>query len=102
MSAIGSLGNNPGVPIQWSLGDAQPAGAAGSASFKDLLLDTVKQVNAMQQDANQAVESLMSGDDVNPAEVMTAVQKADLAFRLTMQIRNKLMAAYDEVKNIRV
>ena len=59
-------------------------------------------VNSMQAEANQAVESLSVGGDVNPAEVLTAVQKADLAFRLTMQIRNKLVAAYQEVQNIRI
>jgi flagellar hook-basal body complex protein FliE len=39
---------------------------------------------------------------VNPAEVLTAVQKADLAFRMMMQIRNKLVAAYQEVKDLRI
>ena len=51
---------------------------------------------------DQAVEKLVTGGDVSPAEVLTAVQKADLAFRMMMQIRNKIMAAYDEVKQIRV
>jgi flagellar hook-basal body complex protein FliE len=88
------------IPQQLTLENSAPA--AGSGSFKDLLLESVRQVNAMQQDANQAVENLMTGGDVNPAEVLTAVQKADLAFRMTMQIRNKLLQAYDEVKNIRV
>ena len=86
-------------------GAARPAAAAGgpeSASFKDMLLDSINEVNSMQQEANQAVEGLMTGEDVNPAEVLTAVQKADMAFRMMMQIRNKLVAAYDEVKSIRV
>ncbi len=45
---------------------------------------------------------MATGGEVNPAEVLTAVQKADLAFRLTMQIRNKLVPAYQEVQNIRI
>ena len=56
----------------------------------------------MQQDAAAAVEGLATGEDVNPAEVMTAVQKADIAFRMMMQIRNKLVQAYTEIENIRV
>ena len=56
----------------------------------------------MQQDANKAMEAFSTGGDVTPAEVLTAVQKADLAFRMMMQIRNKLVAAYQEVQNIRV
>lgn len=56
----------------------------------------------MQHDADQAVEALMTGEDVNPAEVLTAVQKADLAFRLTMQMRNKAMEVYHEIRDIRI
>jgi flagellar hook-basal body complex protein FliE len=91
-----------GVQSRFTLDAAQQAIAPGQTSFKDLLVDSVNQVNAMQQDANAAVESLMTGGDVNPAEVLSAVQKADLAFRMTMQVRNKLMQAYEEVKSIRV
>lgn len=78
------------------------ANQAGSASFKDMLVDSVKQVNSMQLDADHAVEQMFTGGDVNPAEVLTAVQKADLAFRLTMQMRNKLMDVYQEVQNIKI
>jgi flagellar hook-basal body complex protein FliE len=56
----------------------------------------------MQQEANRAVEALAAGEEVSPAEVLIAVQKADLAFRLMMQIRNKLVQAYQELQNIRV
>jgi flagellar hook-basal body complex protein FliE len=56
----------------------------------------------MQQEADRAVERLITGEDVTPAEVLTAVQKADIAFKLMMQIRNKLVQAYQELQNIRV
>ena len=78
------------------------ADQANGPSFKDMLVDSVQQVNSMQLEADQAVETLFTGGDVNPAEVLTAVQKADLAFRLTMQMRNKLMEVYQEVKDIRI
>lgn len=76
--------------------------ASGAGSFKDMLLDSIQDVNSMQQQADKAVETLMTGGDANPAEVMTAVQKADIAFRLMMQMRNKMMQVYQEVKDIRV
>jgi len=76
--------------------------AANGPSFKDMLIHSVEQVNSMQLEADQAVETMFSGGDVNPAEVLTAVQKADLAFRLTMQMRNKLMEVYQEIKDIRI
>ncbi len=71
-------------------------------SFKEFLLDSLDHVNAMQLDANQAVEQLATGEDVNAVEVLTAVQKADLSFRMMMQIRNKLVQAYQEIKEIRI
>ena len=73
-----------------------------TSSFKDLLLSSIREVNSMQQAADQAVESLATGEEINPAEVLTAVQKADIAFRMMMQIRNKIVQAYQEVQNIRV
>ncbi len=80
---------------------AEPKADQGG-SFKNLLIDSIKDVNSMQQQAAQAVETLMTGGEADPAEVLTAVQKADLAFRLTMQMRNKMMQVYQEIKDIRV
>ena len=99
MNPISSISN----PI--ALGGQLPGASEavqGDSSFKDLLLESIREVNSMQQDADLAVEQLATGGDVNPAEVLTAVQKADIAFRLMMQIRNKMVEAYQEVQNIRV
>ncbi len=86
----------PGQPL------GQMDAATGSESFKNFLLESIREVNSMQQEADRAVEKLVTGGDVNPAEVLTAVQKADIAFRLMIQVRNKMVQAYEEVKNIRV
>ena len=74
----------------------------GQPSFKDFMLEAIDKVNTMQQDADKAVESLFTGGDVSAAEVLTAVQKTDLTFRMMMQIRNKLVQAYQEIKEIRI
>lgn len=83
-----------------------PSGAPGrtseTGSFKDFLLKSIQDVNSAQQQADKAVETLMTGGDVDPAAVLTAVQKADLAFRMMMQMRNKAMQVYQEVKDIRI
>lgn len=109
INSIGTLGAGgaSGVNLSPPTNALQPAGAdalqgGDGTSFKDFLLDSIKQVNTMQQDADRAVETLFTGGDVNPAEVLTAVQKADLAFRMMMQIRNKLVAAYEDIQNIRI
>lgn len=96
-------GPDPGAGIGQAngLGQAGKAGQPGG-DFKDFLLNSIQEVNSMQQAADQAVEQIAAGGDVNPAEVLTAVQKADIAFRMMMQIRNKMVQAYQEIQNIRV
>jgi flagellar hook-basal body complex protein FliE len=81
---------------------ASAAGVDGSATFKDFLIKSIQDVNSAQADANQAVETLMTGGDVDPASVLTAVEKADLAFRMMLQMRNKVLSVYQEVKDIRI
>ncbi len=81
---------------------AKPAADGDGQSFKDCLINSIHEVNSMQQAADQAVEKLATGGDVNPAEVLTAVQKADIAFQMMIQVRNKLVDAFTEIKNLQV
>ena len=95
-----------GLPLMPPAPPALPtqptAGTAGGQSFQNILLEALDQVNTMQGQANEAVEQLVTGGDVNPAEVLTSLQKADLSFKLMLQIRNKLVQAYQEINNIRI
>jgi flagellar hook-basal body complex protein FliE len=97
---IARLGQQPGLaPMQPNeLGQAEGA----QQPFKNMLLEALDQVNNMQAEADQAVQQLVTGGDVNPAEVLTSLQKADMSFRLMLQIRNKLVSAWQEVNNIRI
>lgn len=72
------------------------------SEFVDLMTSGIGRVNAMQHDSEEMIEKLLSGEDVNQAEVFTSVQKADMSFRMLVQIRNKLMQAYEELNSIRV
>ena len=98
MTPITSL---PAIPLPPSA-PAPLAGASPQQPFKSFLMESLNQVNSMQQDADRAVQQLITGGDVNPAEVLTTVQKADMSFRMMLQIRNKLVAAFQEVNNIRI
>jgi flagellar hook-basal body complex protein FliE len=104
MAPINSLPLQP--PAMPLAGMAQTrmeqSGATGAQPFKNILLEAIDQVNSMQSQANEAVEQLVTGGDVNPAEVLTSLQKADISFRMMLQIRNKLVQAYQEVNNIRI
>jgi flagellar hook-basal body complex protein FliE len=89
-------------PTAPSLAGAGQRANEAESSFKDFLLKSINDVNSAQQQADSAVESLMTGGDVDPAAVLTAVEKADLAFRLMMQMRNKVMTTYQEIKDFRI
>ncbi|MEZ6133429.1 MAG: flagellar hook-basal body complex protein FliE [Pirellulaceae bacterium] len=71
-------------------------------TFGELMAAGVMGVNDSQQNATAQVHELLSGGDVSQVEVLTAVQKADMSFRLLVQVRNKLMSAYEEINAIRI
>jgi flagellar hook-basal body complex protein FliE len=82
-------------------GPAGP-GQADGPGFRELLQENLQQVNQLQQDAELAIEDLVSGRRTDMDGVMLAKQKADVAFSMLLQVRNKMMDAYEEVKQIRV
>ncbi len=70
--------------------------------FVELLAQGVAGVNEMQTQSSDQISDLLAGKEINSAEVFTGIQKADMSFRLMVQIRNKLMRAYEEINNIRI
>ena len=100
---LGLIGNIGGAgPPQPHKPAAAGDGAAPTTSFKDVLMQNIEQVNRLQQDAEMAIEDLASGKRDDMDGVFIAKQKADIAFQTLLQVRNKLMDAYEEVKQIRV
>lgn len=103
---VGLIGGAAGV------GPIRPygAGAAGAArapdadapSFKDVLMNHLGEVNQLQQDATQAIEDLQAGRRSDVEGVLIATQQADAAFRMLLQVRNKMIDAYDELRQIRI
>ena len=99
--------NNAGYPpnigkVAGSVGRAQGPNAAPEATFKDVLMKNIEQVNKLQQDAEKAIEDLHTGRRDDLDGVMIAKQKADLAFQMLLQVRNKMVDAYEEIKQMRV
>jgi flagellar hook-basal body complex protein FliE len=82
----------------------QPGGGPASGdgpSFKDVVMKKLDEVNQLQQQATQAVEDLQSGRRSDVEGVILASNQADNAFRMLQSLRNRLMEAYDEVKQMR-
>ena len=67
-----------------------------------MLKGSVEKVNTMQNEADQAVQDLLVGKDQNIHQVMIAVEKANLSLQMMMQVRNKIMSAYEEIMRTQV
>jgi flagellar hook-basal body complex protein FliE len=74
--------------------------AASGGDFKQMLLQSLEEVNQLRQEAHGGVERVLTGQEDNVAEVMAAVKKAGVAFDLLMEMRNKLLDAYQEIRQM--
>jgi len=81
---------------------ARPPTDSPSPAFEQVLKDSLQSVDRLQHEADQAIQRLAVNGDVNLHTTMIAVEKADLSFRLMMQIRNKIVEAYQEVMRMQV
>ena len=71
--------------------------------FGDLMKSAVNQVNGLQQSSNQLRTGFEMGDpNINLRDVMIASQKSSVAFEATVQVRNKLVEAYQEVMRMSI
>lgn len=76
--------------------------AAGGDSFSSVLKDSIEKVNKLQNEADTAMQGLASGQANNIHDTMIAIEKANISFNLMLQVRNKLLAAYEEVMRTQV
>ena len=81
---------------------AEVSAKSGEPQFQNLLLHSLKQTASSEHAAQTAIEHSLAGGDITQVEVLSAVKKADLTLRMMMQIRNKLLEAYDEVKQMQM
>lgn len=71
-------------------------------SFKEVLADSIGEVQRLQSDADMTIKKLVSGEIKDVTEVMVAVEKADVSFQTMMAVRNKIVAAYEEIMRMQV
>jgi len=82
---------------------AQGAPAAGGPDFSQVLKSAIDQVGQAQQQAQQMSQNFASGEgNVNLQDVMVNLQKANLSFQQMVQVRNKLVNAYQDIMNMPV
>ena len=66
-------------------------------SFQSVLGDLVREVNGLQEDASRSIEGLVTGETQNVHDVTTRMAEAGIAFDLMMEVRNKLLDAYQQI-----
>lgn len=77
-----------------------PSSSETEGGFGATLKDAINQVNDLSDNSDQKVTELVQGDRQDVHNVMIAVEKADIAFELMMQVRNKIVSAYQEVSKL--
>lgn len=97
MESFSELGGSSSVGGSLTLD--QPS---NTKSFSELLASSITEVNGMQQDADKAIQNLVTGKTKNLHETMLAVEKAEIAFKTMNQIRSKVIDAYKEVMRMQI
>jgi flagellar hook-basal body complex protein FliE len=71
-------------------------------SFGEFLKNSINEVNELQKEANTATQKLATGEEKDIHNTMIALQKASVSFEFIVQIQNKIMTAYDELKRMQI
>jgi flagellar hook-basal body complex protein FliE len=90
------------APIDIGQGITPAAGSGSSNIFANVLQNTIGSMQSMQADANSTIEKFLSGENDDLHTTVLATQRADLAFELGLQLRNKVVSAYQEVMKMQL
>src|SRR5580704_18844664 len=75
---------------------------AGGSSFKNILNNAIGEVEGARSDAAKSVEQFLSGSGQDLHSTIPATQRAELEFQMFMQVRNKVVSAYQEVMKMQL
>ena len=77
-------------------------GSGGSGEFRRLFEGTIQQLQSVQDSADSAVGKFLTGENEELHTTVLAVQRAELAFDLGLQVRNKVVSAYQEIMRMQM
>jgi flagellar hook-basal body complex protein FliE len=95
---IGGIGGAGGIGEIGKL--AQPGKAGDKGGFDDMLKDALGKISQVQKDTETAVQELTSGGDITSA--MIAMERADMTFQTMVEVRNRLLDAYQEIMRMNI
>jgi flagellar hook-basal body complex protein FliE len=96
-----TISNIQSVLPETNAPEKKPA-EASSAAFSDYIKQSLTDVNRQMLDADQAIGDLATGKNQDIHNTMIAMKKAEISFELVMQVRNKLISAYDEIRRMSI
>ena len=88
-------------PLPLDLARKRPSGQPAEP-FSETLVHAVREVDSLQARAGDLAAALAMGHDVDVHDAVLAAEEADLAFQFTLQVRNKLIEAYQEVMRMQI
>lgn len=94
-SASGAA-DSPGTPAAGLVQGSQPA------SFGEAIQATINSVNELQMKARKTTDAYERGEGVPLTDVVLSMQKSSIAFEATLQVRNKVLKAYEDILNMPV
>lgn len=89
----------PVTPLESPSADSAQASAT---PFKDVLSGAIQEVESSQANANQSVQKFLSGEGDDLHSTILATQRADLEFQMFLQVRNKVVSAYQEIMKMQM
>lgn len=100
LDGFGLVGSVGAKATDAAFGQMGAYGATAGVPFDGVLKSMVQQTSALDQEAAQAVTGVMSGQGMDIHDAMIATQKADMAFQLALEVRNKAVGAYQQMMNM--
>ncbi|MGB9885480.1 MAG: flagellar hook-basal body complex protein FliE [Moorellales bacterium] len=91
-----------GTPVLAPAGAGEEQGSKPLRSFGEILAEKLAEVDALQKRAAEVLEGFLTGRVTEVHEVMLAAQQAELALQLTVEIRNRVIEAYQEVARMQL
>src|ERR1700719_119863 len=79
-----------------------PSASDGGSSFKNILNNAIGEVEGSRSDAAKSVEQFLSGNGEDLHSTILATQRAELEFQMFMQVRNKVVSAYQEIMKMQM
>jgi flagellar hook-basal body complex protein FliE len=97
---IGPL--NPNLQVPEVRIPQKQGGDKTGPGFGEILKDAISTANELQKQSDQEIEKLMTGESQDLHTTVIAMQKADLSFQMMMQVRNKIVQAYQEIMRMQI